>query len=147
MTAELAKQSILDWITANHAHFPILAGIETRTMGDTENTVFPFIGIMETGITTLVDGGVIMHGVDDITAQVDVISVPESEADAGTSLANHNLIVDAVWQILANRDGILFCEERNNCRIFDIRASSPTMTANDGHRVSTIPLTIIACPI
>jgi len=91
--------------------------------------------------------GVLMRGVDDVSISVEVHTIPETEANGGTTLADHRAIAKAVYQILADDAAKTYCDGLYDTTIFDIRTSNPTMDATDERRVSAMQLTVIACPL
>ena len=115
--------------------------------GETDTVDFPLVAIVDTGCVMIEQDGVRMRGCMDISINAEIHSIPETEANGGTTLADHRAIVTAVEQILGDDAAVTYCDGLNDTTIFDIIASNATMDEQDGRRVSTMQLTVIACPL
>ena len=145
MTTDNAIKSLRDWILEKQPVFPALDGLEILVNGDDETLDPPFIAIMETGSETWEQAGVIMHGVLEISISVMLQTVPQDD-DEGNSKAEHQAKASALYDILANRQAIQFCQVRHFVSILDIRNVNPTTATTDGRRVTTFEMSVIACP-
>jgi hypothetical protein len=150
MTTDNAIQSIREWVLLKQPLFPILAGLEVLVNGDNATASPPLIGITESGdVETWEQNGVTMHGVLSIPLSVVLETVPDEESDeetCGTTKEDHRAMASALYDILANRDAIQFCQTRNGVNILDIRNVNPTTSAQDGRRVTTFQMNVVACP-
>jgi len=146
MTADNVKESLRTLIQSETPNHAALDDIPIVLNGEITDAVFPLIAIVDQGAGLVEQEGVIMRGVDALTITAEIHSVPEEEAQEGTTLETHRAIVTAAYQILADFRSIQFCDGLNDTTIFDIRASSPTVEAREGRRVSSIQMTVIACP-
>jgi hypothetical protein len=147
MTTENVKQSLKQWIESQASQYAALASIPIILNGETTEADFPLISIVDTGSESVVENGVPLYGVDEIAINAEVHSVPDDTANDATSIADHRAIVAALAEILADRNAITFCDGLNGTAIFDIRRAASSMEPSDGRRVSTIQLTVIACPL
>lgn len=147
MIAENVKLSLQTLIAANVNAHSALSGIPVYLNGDTQTPTFPLIVFVDDNTAQIEQDGVIMRGVDSITMHAEIQSIPVDEDQSGSTMETHRAIAKAVYQVLADQRAVSFCSGLNGTTIFDIRASSPTMQEPDGRRVSTIQLTVIACPL
>jgi hypothetical protein len=141
MTTDNAIKSLREWIIENAT--AELDGLEILVNGDDETLDPPFIAIMETGTETFEQAGVTMHGVLTISISVLLQSIPQ---DDGWTKEVHQAAASALYNILANRDAMLFCQGRNGVNLLDIRNTNPTTATQDGRRVTTYEMTVVACP-
>jgi hypothetical protein len=145
MTTDNAIKSVRDWILEKQPQFESLDGLEVLVNGDDETLDPPFIAIMETGVETFEQAGVTMHGVLTITLAIMLQSVPQPDGDGWTK-EEHQTAASDLYNILANRDACSFCQFRNGVNLLDIRNVNPTTATQDGRRVTTLEMTIVACP-
>jgi hypothetical protein len=118
-------------------------------IGDNPTRSPHLIGIAETGSETFEQAGVTMHGVLVISLSVDLVTVPDEETDEetrGTTKEDHRAMASALYDILANREAIQFCQTRNGVNILDIRNVNPTTSAQNGRRVTSFEMTVVSCP-
>ena len=142
------NESIRDWIRHKQPDAASLASLQIITMGETLDQDPPFLGIMETGAETVVQDGVVMHGVSAYELTCELHTVPADADEGGTSPEDERNMRRELYDIIGDIEGAQqFCEERNQWRIFDIRATSPTTEPKDDRRVSVFGLQIVACPI
>lgn len=146
MIAENVKESLRTLIQSETPNHAALADIPIVLNGEITDADFPLIAIIDQGAGLVEQEGVIMRGVDALTITAEIHSVPEEEDQEGTPLETHRAIVTALYQILADSRAIQFCDGLNDTAVFDIRTSSPTIEAREGRRVSSIQMTVIACP-
>lgn len=123
-----------------------LSAIDMLISGDVETLDPPFIGLTETAANEVQQGDVVLHGVYAYEIACELFTVPGETADTAINAAIHDQMRWDLLNIFADKSMIQWTETRNLWRIFDIRASGPTMEAEDGQRVTTINLTVIACP-
>jgi len=145
MTTDNTIKSLRDWILEKQPEFPSLEGLEILVNGDDETLDPPFIAIMETGAETFEQNGVTMHGVLTISISVMLQSVPQPDGDGWTK-EDHQAAATAMHNILANLEAVQFCQTRNGVNLLDIRNVNPTTATQDGRRVTTFEMTIVACP-
>jgi len=142
------QTSIKQWIEKRVTEtYSELDGIEISTTGEIEDIAPPMINIFETGQGIHEAGGTVMYGVTDFEIAVDLVTVPASADDEGTPTTDDLTARKALYNILADRDGINWMSDRNDWRIFDIRLSSPITESNEGQRVTRLELQVVACPI
>ena len=150
MTTENVKQSIKEWIASQVANHPEISGIPVYLSGESADEDPPFIGIIDQGSATAEQAGVIMYGVEEVGINVEIHTVPivdDGAGEEGTSITTHRALEKALYRILADRNSIDYLNGRNETTIFDIRAAGPTIEADQGRRVSTIQMLVIACPL
>lgn len=147
MTTENVKQSLKDWITAQTVNHSVLSGIPIILNGEITDAVYPLIGIVDQGSATVEQDGVIMHGVEQVTLDVVIHSIPVTEEQEGTDIEDHREIQKQLYRILADRKSIAYLNGMNETTIFDIRCSGPTMEPQAGLRETTFQMLVIACPL
>lgn len=143
MTTDRLNQGIRAWITDKANPTGKLAQLAILTNGEDGLVDAPFVGIMETGAETVVQGDVVMYGVLEMSLSVMLSTVPVSEEDAGTSLEDHQEMTDELYNILADRS--IMDTTHDGISLFDFRAVNPTTEASDGRRVTTFQITSIVC--
>ena len=146
MTADNVKESLRTWMESQVVNHPALDDIPIVLNGETADAVFPLIAIIDQGAGLVEQEGVVMRGVDSLTIAAEIHTVPEEEAQDGTTLETHRAIVTAAYQVLGDFQAIQFCNGLNDTTVFDIRTSSPTLEPREGRRVSSIQMTVFACP-
>jgi hypothetical protein len=142
------NESIRDWIIHKQPDAASLAGLQIITMGETLDQDPPFLGIMETGAETVIQDGVVMHGVSTYELTCELHTVPADSDEGGTTSEQERNMRRELYDVIGDIEGAQqFCEQRNQWRIFDIRATAPTTEPKDDRRMSVFGLQIIACPI
>jgi hypothetical protein len=88
-----------------------------------------------------------MRGVDQLSINVEMHTVPRDNEDFGTTIIDHSQIAEDLYNILDDGHCKDFCDGFNGATIFDIRVASPIIEMRDGRRVSVFQMTVIACPL
>jgi hypothetical protein len=145
MTTDKLNQAVKDWLIDSIHPESLLIDLPVLINGDDGTLDAPFIGVMETASETVVQGGVVLHGVHEVSLSVTLSTIPLDDADGGTSPGDHREMAGDLWEILADRS--ILSMPIDGLRLFDFRAANPTTEAADGRRITTIQLTAIACPI
>ena len=140
MTADLIKTAIRTALEAD----PTLAAIPIVLSGETDTAEFPLIAIEETSCELYEQGGVFMRGVDTIELAVSVHSVPVDASELGSSLATHQALSDAAYNVLASEE-FRAGADVVPLRLFDFRVSTPRIETDPPRRRSVIEITAIAC--
>lgn len=142
------NESIRDWISHKLFEFDTLTGLQILTMGETDDQDPPFVGISETGAEPWEQAGVQMHGVSTYEISCQFFTVPADENQGGTSAEDEKAMRRDLYEIIGDIEGQeQFLAQRNGWNVFDIRCSGPTTEPNEGRRVTTWTLQIVACPI
>lgn len=142
------NESIGDWVSHRMPDFESLTGMQILTMGEIEDVSPPVLKIEETDASEVETAGVIMRGVSQFEITCELHTVPAETDEGGTPTNTDREMRRDLYDILGDTDGMQrFCEGRNGWRLFDIRLPSPTSSAEEGRRVSTWRMTVIACPI
>lgn len=139
-------ESLRDWIDFQKSKQPAIADVPVVVMGETGDLSPPFLGMSEKSDTPVEQNGVVMYGVSAFEVEVNLVTVPADEDNGGTTHADAMAMRQDFYDIIGDRDSIEFVTERNYWRVFDIRASGGMTEAEDGTRVTTWTLTVIACP-
>jgi hypothetical protein len=143
MTTDRLNTAIRNWIIENVNGTGKLAQLPILTNGEDGMIDAPFVGVMETGTETVVQGDVVMHGVHEVSLSVMLSTIPVSEEDEGTSVDDHREMAEELFCILSNRS--IMDATHDGVSLFDFRAINPTTEAQDGRRVTTYQITAIAC--
>ncbi len=139
------NESVRDWINYNIPYHEELDGIDLVVGGEDSELVPPFIVCYETGSEVYEQNGVTMYGVTNFEITVELHTVPEDDA-LGTSYLDDQEMRQSLMHVLSDRAAIGYMESLNEWKVFDIRTSSPTTTANEGRRVTQQILNVTACP-
>ncbi len=140
------NESIKDWIEYADTDDK-LDGVDILTIGQTGDLEPPFLVIHEASSAVYEQNETVLYGVSTFEINIELHTVPASEAEGGTTDDQHKEWRRAAYDILGDRAGIDWITGRNYWRVFDIRLSSPITEAEDGRQVSKWSLTVIACPI
>ncbi len=138
-------QSLKEWIDTRKAETS-LAEIAVYIPGGTETIETPFISLTEESSQQVEQNGVIMRGVYQYEITAELVTTPGETAELATTKADYELQRQDFHDILADIAVIPWMDGRNTWRIFDFRASGPTMEADDGTRVISVALSVICCP-
>jgi hypothetical protein len=141
MTTDRLNAAIAAWITSNASGK--LAALPILTNGIDVQIDPPFVGIMETGSETVVQGDVVMHGVLEVSLSVMLATVPVTDEDDGTLVDDHREMADELYNILADQE--IMDTTHDGVTLFDFRAVNPTTESQDGRRVTTFQITSIVC--
>jgi hypothetical protein len=137
---------LVEWIKIRKPSFTYASGLSIVKMGDDDDLLPPFLGLMEASASPHETAGVILRGVSDIEITIELHTVPASEDQAGTRADDERRMRDDVYDILADMEAIEWLDGKGGIRVFDIRVPSPTTEASDGRRISRWSLQIVACP-
>jgi hypothetical protein len=140
------NESIRDWILHKLPEATALTGLQIITMGETLDQDPPFLGIMETGAETVVQDGVVMHGVSTYELTCELHTVPADADEGGTSPEDERNMRRELYDIIGNRDSMDFLANKNQWTVIDIRITAPTTASVEGRRVTTWTLQIVAHP-
>ncbi len=138
--------SIKDWIEYNNDGTSI-ASFSIFIPGGIEDSGPPCIRLSEESATQVEQNGVIMRGVYQYELTAAIVSVPGDTEETATNAADYAQQRKDLHQILADKSAIGFINNRNRWQVFDIQTGAPTMDAEDGTRVATVNMTVIACPL
>lgn len=135
-------ESIRQWIYEKQPEYPALGGANVYIDGESSTAEPPMIVIDETGSTQTNQDGVPIRGVNTITIAVQLHTIPSTD---GTSAPQARAMQDALFNVVADIDGLkAYADTRNGARVLDIFADSPIISADDGRRVATVNLEILA---
>ena len=140
------NESIRDWIRHKQSDAASLTGLQIITMGETLDQDPPFLGIMETGSETVIQDGVVMHGVSTYELTCELHTVPADSDEGGTTAEQERNMRRELYDIIGNRDSMEYLANKNQWTVIDIRITSPTTTSVEGRRVTTWTLQIVAHP-
>lgn len=136
---------IADFIEFRLPDHPSLEGVQICIDGETQTASPPLIVIDETGSTRTEQAGVPIHGVSTVSVSVQLHTVP---ADDATTADDAQAMSDDLYDIIADIDGMRqYCDGRRSTRVLDIFADAAIIAAEDGRRISTVTLEILAHPI
>lgn len=138
---DLATAAVAAWITHRAPSFDSLDGIPIRTVGTDDEHV----GLQIVVSHEAPEEHPILKGVLTIPMMVEIGSVPGEEADTATPQADHQEVAGDLYDIIADRDGITFCDAYQNLRCFDILGTAPATSGDDGRRVTAFGFTMVAC--
>ena len=145
MIAERLKQAIAAFLAEEAETVPILDGVAVSISGKADDATFPLIVIQDTGSDVYEQDGVIMRGVDTVTLNVELHSVPTASADAGTDFDDHDELGEAVYNALGSAACFSFIS-REGVGLFDFRVSAGTMETDPPRRKTVYEIVAIACP-
>lgn len=135
-------ESIREHILNRQSDFPALNGVQILADGGTDTADPPMVVIDETGSQTTTQDGVPIRGVSTVTVSVELHTVPSQD---GTHPVSASAMSSALYSIIGDisglRDGI---NAMGRERVLDIFADAPILTADDGRRVATTNLEILA---
>lgn len=137
--------SIADYIAFRLSDHPALEDVLVYIDGETQTAMPPMIVITETGSTRTEQDGVPIRGVSTVSISVELQTVP---ADDATTAEEARDMSRELYSIIADIDGMRqFIDGRNLTRVLDIFADAPTLSAEEGRRVSTVTLEILSHPL
>jgi hypothetical protein len=137
--------SIRQWIQHRQPDFNELGGINIYADGESDIASPPMIVIDETGSSQTVQAGVPIRGVNTFSLVVQLHTIPSPD---GTSAMQARIMKDALYAIVGDTAGMRpYIDGLNETRVLDIFCDSPIVSADDGRRVSTYNLEVLAHPI
>ena len=146
MIAERLKQAIASFIAEEAETVPVIDGVAVSISGEADDATFPLIVIQDTGSDVYEQDGVIMRGVDTVTLNVELHSVPTASAEAGTDFDDHDELGEAVYNALGSAAGFSFISAFEGVGLFDFRVSAGTMETDPPRRKTVYEIVAIACP-
>lgn len=136
--------SIRHWIELRRPDFPILQDVACYISGEEATVLPPFVAIIETGSTRTEQDGVPIRGVSTVSVTVELHTVP---AEDGTTSETARDLAAALYAIIGDIEGMLLATNGYGLTtILDIFIDAPTTDAQDGRRVTTWNLEILAHP-
>jgi len=153
MTTDKALETLKAWITHRTTTYTALAGIpiilrdsNTEQPGDddeedTDDFDATFIVLNDTGS----EEHAVLRGV--LTMQIEVMLVTSPGGDLGKTDAEHRAINADLWNILADKAAITYCNNQPGFTCFDIRGNEPTSETGEGVRTTTFALKMVGAAI
>lgn len=152
MTTDKALETIKAWITHRTTAYPALDGIpiilrdsEQEQPGDDDESDQ---GSFDSTYIVLNDTGSeehpVLRGV--LTMKLEVMLVT-STGDLGKTDTEHRELNANLWNILADKDAIFYCDNQPGFRCWDIRGNEPTSETGDGVRTTTFALSMVGAAI
>lgn len=153
MTTDKALETIKAWITQRAATYTALAGIpiilrdsSTEQPGEdgednTDDFDATFIVLNDTGS----EEHAVLRGV--LTMQIEVMLVTSPGGDLGKTDAEHRALNVDLWNILADKAAITFCNNQPGFSCWDIRGNEPTSETGEGTRTTTFALSMVGAAI
>lgn len=86
----------------------------------------------------------VLRGVLAIDVEAILVTVPGNDAQEAESLATHQLKADALYEILADKSAITYCDGYPGLKVFDIRGCAPTTESEDQTRQTRFELRAVA---
>lgn len=140
MTADTALNAVKAWIEHNATGDLADVPIVLRDT-DTEKPGLQIV-IAEDGDP---EEHPVLRGVLTIQINVMLRSVPGEEDEESTTQADHQALNADLYDILADVAAITYCDAYEGLKCFDIRGAAGSTSDEDGLRVTTFPLTMVAC--
>lgn len=138
-------KSIAEFIESQRENYPSLEGIQICVDGETQTASPPLITIDETGSARTEQDGVPIRGVSTVSLVIQLHTVP---ADDGTTASDAKTMMIDLYAIIADNETMLqYIDGLHAARVLDIFCDSPTLSAEDGRRISTVNFEILAHPI
>jgi hypothetical protein len=152
MTTDKALETIKAWITYRTTAYPALAGIpiilrdsEQEKPGDddaADEDTFDATHIVlnDTGS----EEHPVLRGV--LTMQIEAMLVTAT-GDLGKTDAEHRALNSDLWNILADKAAVAYCNSQPGFACWDIRGNEPTSETGDGVRTTTFALSMVGAAI
>ena len=152
MTTDKALETLKSWITHRTTAYPALTGIpiilrdsEQEQPGDDDaddeaSFDATHIVLNDTGS----EEHPVLRGV--LTIQVEAMLVTAT-GDLGKTDAEHRALNADLWNILADKAAITYCNNQPGFACFDIRGNEPTSETGDGVRTTTFALSMVGAAI
>ncbi len=152
MTTDKALETLKAWIAYRTTAYPSLAGIpiilrdsEQEQPGDDDvddEEAFDATRIVlnETGS----EEHAVLRGV--LTISIEVMLVTAT-GDLGKTDAKHRALNADLWNILADKAAITYCNNQPGFACWDIRGNEPTSETGDGVRTTTFALSMVGAAI
>jgi hypothetical protein len=148
MTADKALETLKSWITHRTTAYPALAGIpiilrdsEQEQPGDDDAAdadTFDATHIVLNDTSS--EEHPVLRGV--LTVSVEAMLVTAT-GDLGKTDVEHRALNADLWNILADRAAVTYCDNQPGFRCFDLRGNEPTSETGDGVRTTTFALSIV----
>lgn len=138
------NESLRDWIENNIEETDALASVQIVTMGETDELVPPFLGIVEASSERTNE---LVPGVSTFQIACELHTVPADEDNEGTTPEQEREYRRDLYDIIGDVDAVNWMNLKNGWRVFDIRLASPITEASEGRRVSRWSVQIVACPL
>lgn len=155
MTTDLALLALKAWIELRTtAAYPVLSGIpillrdtlEEQPGDDDEEDAddfnATFIVLTESGEP---EEHPVLRGV--LTMPLECKLVTVAAEDLGSTDAQHRALNAALYHILADKDGIAFCNNYPSFRCWDIRGTAPSTDTAEGQRVTTFAMSMVGAAV
>ena len=152
MTTDKALEALKAWITYRTKAYTSLAGIpiilrdsEAEQPGDDDAADE---GDFDATHIVLNDTGSeehpVLRGV--LTMQIEAMLVTAT-GDLGKTDAEHRALNTDLWNILADKAAIAYCNNQPGFACFDIRGNEPTSETGEGMRTTTFALSMVGAAI
>tara|TARA_R110001599_G_scaffold344049_1_gene567223 strand:- start:168 stop:608 length:441 start_codon:yes stop_codon:yes gene_type:complete len=122
--------------------FDLLVGMNIYLPTEDDNRDYPCIDITDEGV----EEHDILRGVfDPLSVDIKLCTTPNDDTLDGTTEAEHQAIVDQLYCLLANINGIQELGAATGLTVFDIRNPSVANSREDGKNTTTFSQDITCC--
>lgn len=149
MTTDRALAAIKAWIESRVATYPVLTGIPillrdtaTEQPGDDDESDE---GDFDATFILLNDASSAEHPVlrGVLTMEIEALLKTAAGGDLGKTDAEHAALNTALYNILADKAIIPYCDARDGFTCFDVRGVAPVSESGDGMRTTTFTFSMV----
>lgn len=154
MTTDIALLALKSWIEHRASTYTILDGVpillrDTATEqpgDDDEEDAATFDATYIVLAEASAEEHPVLRGV--LTMALEVILHTAAATDStGSTDSDHRALNAALYNIIADKSGIAFCDGYPGFRCWDIRGTAPTTDPADGQRVTTFAVSMVGAAV